>query len=68
MNEQTTVTETAEALEIMGIMKVIPHRYPFLMIDRIVDIVPDKSAVGIKQVVEAQRLARGWKPKAQAEN
>lgn len=29
---------------------MIPHRYPFLMIDRIIDLVPDESAVGIKNV------------------
>lgn len=29
---------------------MIPHRYPFLLIDRVVDVVPDKSAVGIKNV------------------
>ncbi|WP_116132032.1 3-hydroxyacyl-ACP dehydratase FabZ [Tropicimonas sp. IMCC34043] len=32
------------------ILKILPHRYPFLMIDRVIDIVPDKSAVGIKNV------------------
>lgn len=32
------------------IQRVIPHRYPFLMIDRIRDIVPGTSAVGIKNV------------------
>ncbi|HER27302.1 MAG TPA: 3-hydroxyacyl-ACP dehydratase FabZ [Rhodospirillales bacterium] len=31
-------------------MEMIPHRYPFLMIDRVVDIVLDDSAVGIKNV------------------
>jgi 3-hydroxyacyl-[acyl-carrier-protein] dehydratase len=45
-----------EALPTMGvadiarIMKMIPHRYPMLMIDRVVDMVPDVSAVGIKNV------------------
>ena len=41
---------TLEAVDIMGLMKLLPHRYPFLMIDRIVDIDGDDSAVGIKNV------------------
>ena len=37
-------------LEIHDIMDLIPHRFPILMIDRIVEIVPMKSAVGMKCV------------------
>src|SRR6266849_7982405 len=37
-------------LDIERIRAMIPHRYPFLMIDRVVEIVPDASAVGIKNV------------------
>ncbi|MFZ5751327.1 MAG: 3-hydroxyacyl-ACP dehydratase FabZ [Pseudomonadota bacterium] len=32
------------------IQRIIPHRYPFLMIDRVRDIVPHKGAVGLKNV------------------
>jgi 3-hydroxyacyl-[acyl-carrier-protein] dehydratase len=35
---------------ILEIRRMIPHRYPFLMIDRVVNFVPGKSAVGIKNV------------------
>jgi beta-hydroxyacyl-[acyl carrier protein] dehydratase FabZ len=45
MSEQT-VTEADIGL----IQRIIPHRYPFLLIDRVVDIVPHKSATGIKNV------------------
>ena len=44
---------TAEAIteaDIHLIQRIIPHRYPFLMIDRVVDIVRDKGCVGIKNV------------------
>lgn len=41
---------TLEAVDIMGLFKLLPHRYPFLMIDRIVEIDGDDSAVGIKNV------------------
>ena len=37
-------------LDILRIQQMIPHRYPFLMIDKVVDIVPNASAVGIKNV------------------
>src|SRR3569832_2070848 len=42
------VATTLDAVDIMGLMKLLPHRYPFLLIDRIVDIDGDESAVGIK--------------------
>ena len=32
------------------IQKILPHRYPFLMIDKVIDIEPNRSAVGIKNV------------------
>ena len=40
----------ADALDLAGIMHAIPHRYPFLMIDRMSGIVLDERAVGIKNV------------------
>jgi 3-hydroxyacyl-[acyl-carrier-protein] dehydratase len=40
----------AEDIDILGVMRKIPHRYPFLMIDRVVQVVPGESAVGIKNV------------------
>ena len=52
MNESTTpdAVPPREALDIGQIMAAIPHRYPFLLIDRVVDVVLDSSAVGIKNV------------------
>lgn len=41
------MTQTADIKEIMG---MIPHRYPFLLIDRVKDIIPGESATGIKNV------------------
>lgn len=37
-------------IDITRIMQMIPHRYPILMIDRVVDVVLGESAVGIKNV------------------
>jgi 3-hydroxyacyl-[acyl-carrier-protein] dehydratase len=39
-----------EAAGIQKILELLPHRYPFLMVDRIIDIDGDRSAIGIKNV------------------
>jgi len=41
---------TLEAAGICDVLKALPHRYPFLMVDRIVNIRGEESAVGIKNV------------------
>lgn len=41
---------TVDLVTIERVMEMIPHRYPFLMIDRVIDVVPDVGAVGIKNV------------------
>lgn len=43
-------SSSSETIDILSIMKMIPHRYPFLLIDKVVDVVVDNSAVGIKNV------------------
>ncbi|WP_375595954.1 3-hydroxyacyl-ACP dehydratase FabZ [Algihabitans albus] len=48
--DAVTLTREVEPADIMSVMRMIPHRYPFLMIDRVVDIQLDRSAVGIKNV------------------
>lgn len=51
-----------ELVDIARIMKAIPHRYPFLMIDRVVDVVCDTSAVGIKNVSVNESFFAGHFP------
>ena len=46
----TETGTTLEAADIAVILKSLPHRYPFLMVDRIINIRGDKSGVGIKNV------------------
>jgi 3-hydroxyacyl-[acyl-carrier-protein] dehydratase len=41
---------TLEVADIALILKALPHRYPFLMVDRIVGMRGDECAVGIKNV------------------
>ncbi len=55
-------SSTLEAMDIGEILKVLPHRYPFLMIDRIVDIDGDQSAVGIKNVTVNEPIFQGHFP------
>lgn len=49
MNDATKGA-TLETLDILRILDYLPHRYPFLLIDRIVDIKGDESCTGIKNV------------------
>ncbi|WAC26167.1 3-hydroxyacyl-ACP dehydratase FabZ [Ancylobacter sp. SL191] len=43
-------TPTLGSADIMRILAALPHRYPFLMVDKIVEIDGDKSAIGVKNV------------------
>lgn len=45
-----TIDADLRQADILAIKRMIPHRYPFLMIDRVVNIAPGKSAVGLKGV------------------
>src|SRR6185437_2733043 len=42
--------ETLDAIGIREILAALPHRYPFLMVDRIIDIRADEHGIGIKNV------------------
>lgn len=49
-------------IDVMRIMEMIPHRYPFLMIDRVRDIKKGESAVGIKNVTASEPHFQGHFP------
>ncbi len=53
---------TGAVLDIARIMHAIPHRYPMLMIDRMVDVVLNQSAVGIKNVSVNEPFFQGHFP------
>lgn len=55
-NEQQTVLDAVE------IQRIIPHRYPFLLVDRIVELEPGKRAVGIKNVSMGDGFFQGHFP------
>jgi 3-hydroxyacyl-[acyl-carrier-protein] dehydratase len=54
--------ETLESMEIVELMQLLPHRYPFLLVDRIVAIDEDNSAVGIKNVTVNEPHFQGHFP------
>ncbi len=54
--------EQGEDLDIERVQQLIPHRYPFLMIDRVVDLVLDVSATGIKNVTINEPYFQGHFP------
>ncbi len=49
-------------LDIQQIKEIIPHRYPFLLVDRIVEIEDEKRAVGIKNVSANEEFFNGHFP------
>jgi 3-hydroxyacyl-[acyl-carrier-protein] dehydratase len=69
-NERTDVTATAVAgapdltlpLEAAEIMRIIPHRYPFLLVDRVVELEPGKRVVAIKNVTANEPQFTGHFP------
>ncbi|MGL4439562.1 MAG: 3-hydroxyacyl-ACP dehydratase FabZ [Bosea sp. (in: a-proteobacteria)] len=48
--EQVTTPRALATADIMKIMTLLPHRYPFLLIDKIVDMDGDSSGIGVKNV------------------
>ncbi len=59
----TAVTDAAkDVVDIARIMHAIPHRYPFLLIDRVVDLVRNRSAVGVKNVSINEPFFQGHFP------
>lgn len=49
-------------LDVEEIQKIIPHRYPFLLIDRIIEIEPGKKSKGIKNVTANESFFAGHFP------
>ena len=54
--------EGVQTADLARIMRMIPHRYPFLMIDKVVDIRVGESAVGIKNVTITEPHFQGHFP------
>src|SRR5579864_7403824 len=53
---------TAAEIDIQRIMQMIPNRYPFLLIDRVVEVISGESAIGIKNVSINEGFFQGHFP------
>lgn len=62
MNDAGPTGVPLEELDAEAINRMIPHRYPFLMIDRVVEIFADTSAIGIKNVTINEPFFQGHFP------
>ena len=56
------MTEEVLSFDIMEIMSMIPHRYPFLLIDRITECVPGKYSKGYKNLTMNEPFFQGHFP------
>ena len=64
-NKQEEVTEQSnviEELKIGEILKLLPHRYPFLLVDKLKNVVPGESGIGIKNVTMNENYFQGHFP------
>ena len=62
LDYKVTPRRGAPALDVNKIMKILPHRYPFLLVDRILSFEPMKSVVGIKNVTVNEPFFQGHWP------
>jgi 3-hydroxyacyl-[acyl-carrier-protein] dehydratase len=63
MTTETAATTTPTLpIEAADILRIIPHRYPFLLVDRIVELEPGKRAVGLKAVTANEPQFTGHFP------
>ena len=60
--ETVSAASTKTAFNIEEIQKLLPHRYPFLLVDRIINYVPGQRAVGIKNVSINEPFFQGHFP------
>jgi UDP-3-O-[3-hydroxymyristoyl] N-acetylglucosamine deacetylase/3-hydroxyacyl-[acyl-carrier-protein] dehydratase len=51
-----------QMLDILEIQKILPHRYPFLLVDKIIELEPNKRVVGIKNVTINEPFFQGHFP------
>lgn len=57
-----TEAKTLEIIDIQRLMELLPHRYPFLLVDKILDVRGDESGIGIKNVTANEPQFTGHFP------
>lgn len=60
--ESIDQTGPVEEISLKDIMRLIPHRYPMLLVDKVVDVTPAERAVGIKNVTINEPFFQGHFP------
>lgn len=61
-SEPSLTSPLAPSLDIQGVMEILPHRYPMLLLDGLRNIVPGERAVGIKSVTINEPFFQGHFP------
>lgn len=56
------IVKKLEAADISVVMQMLPHRYPFLLVDRVIDIRGDEFGIGIKNVTANEPQFQGHFP------
>ncbi len=54
---------TGAEIDIRGVQRLLPHRYPMLMVDRVIELDGDRRAVGIKNVTINEPFFQGHYPR-----
>ena len=62
MSEKETAKAALGTADTQRVMSLLPHRYPFLMVDRIIEMDADESAIGIKSVSMNEPFFQGHFP------
>src|SRR6202451_4581937 len=62
MHETPATTQVKQTMDINEIMAILPHRYPFLLIDRVLEITPKQRIVAIKNVTINEPFFQGHFP------
>jgi 3-hydroxyacyl-[acyl-carrier-protein] dehydratase len=57
-----TASDQIAGIDAEGIQRILPHRYPFLLVDRVIELIPPHRAVGIKQVTINEPFFQGHFP------
>src|SRR5665811_625739 len=62
MSDQADPKKPLATADISRLLKLLPHRYPFLMVDRMFDMDRDESAIGLKNVTSNEPFFQGHFP------
>lgn len=62
LSDHADQEKTVPVMDVNAVMEVLPHRYPMLLVDRILELEPGKRAVGIKNVTVNEPFFQGHYP------